>query len=145
MIRASVKAYGGGFDGILAVTEKLARETAQAGAEAGRDEFARVASQRQRTGKMSDVRVIDAAGDVNGYTAGVANDPKAWYSRFQDHGTNGSRKKRLSKQTERRRATASGQARQAKVAGRTGIKPLGFTSAARKVGKQAMRSRLARG
>lgn len=144
MIRATVKAFPG-FDRVLAVTDQLARETAQAGAEAGRDEFVRVASQRKRTGKMSDARVIDAKGDINGWTAGVANDPKAWYDRFQDLGTNASRTRKLKKQTLRRQATPSGQARQAKVVGHKGITPLGFSAAARRKGKEAMRSRLARG
>lgn len=145
MIRATIKTFGS-FDGVAAVTDQLARDVAQAGAVAGRDEFERVASQRRRTGKMSDVRVIPVQGDVNGYTAGVANDPKAWYERFQDHGTLASRKKKkLHKLTHMRRATPSGQTRYAKVSGHKGITPLGFTSAARKVGKAAMRSRLARG
>lgn len=144
MINATIKGFAN-FDRVAAIADDLAQDVAQAGAVAGRDAFEKVASQRRRTGRMSDVRVVPVQGDVNGYTAGVANDGKAWYDRFQDHGTNASRKRSVSKQTVRRRATASGAAKQAKVSGHKGIKPLGFTNAARKAGREAMRSRLARG
>jgi hypothetical protein len=110
-----------------------------------------VARRRRRTGKMSDFEVIPAYGDVDGYSAGWRNDPKAWWERFQNDGTlshrsetRGTRSglKPLKAQTIRRRSTPSGQTRIAKVRGRKGIEPLHFFEAGRTQARKALNREL---
>jgi hypothetical protein len=57
---------------------------------------------------------------------------------FHELGTNTRRRRKLAKSTLRRRSSASGQARQVKVAGHKGVKPLYFLRAGLKVATQRL-------
>ncbi len=92
------------------------RNAAQAGAETSRA----AAAQRSRSGTMADMRVLpvlpDRRGASRGYTGAFRT--SAYYAKFHEHGTLGSRKKALKRPGSR---TRTGQ----------GIKPLRFLAKGR--------------
>ncbi len=98
------------------------------------------AKERSETGTMAQMSLRYPrpmkGGATRGYEAQFYSN--AYYSSFQEFGTLGSRKRKLSAATVRRRSSASGQARQAKVSGRTGIQPLKFMVAGRAAARKTL-------
>lgn len=131
MLRANVQAFQQ-FDRVTDEVERLVVRELNAAAEVGAEEARRVASARSDSGLMASFKPIKARGTADGYASGFANDEDAWYDRFQNDGTLGSRTRQVKASTVRRRQSASGQARYAKVSGRAGIQPLRFLEAGRK-------------
>lgn len=93
--------------------------------EVGAKVAAEAAGARHRqdgSGWMKDIKPVETIGTDVGWEGGFKS--KAFWSGFQSRGTLGSRKRRVKAATLRRRQTASGQARLAKVAGSKGVTPL---------------------
>jgi len=103
-------------------------------------EAASVAAGRRRTGKMAQMEPVDVRGTPTGWEGGFRS--QAWYSGFQSRGTLKSRKRALKVSTLRRRSSASGQDRFAKVSGSGGIRPLGHEEKGLAVGKKHLVARL---
>lgn len=151
MIAANVNLTASRFDRVIASNEQRVKHALAVGAREGAAEASRVAGSRRRSGKMSDFEVIEPRGDVDGFTAGFRNDPKAWWERYQNDGTlshrsaergSGSGLKPLKAQTLRRRSTPSGQERFGKVSGNAGIEPLRFFEKGRAAARKAIRREL---
>lgn len=109
-----------------------------AGAEKAAQTAHDIASRRSKTGKMADFQPIPAAGDLDGFTAGIRNHPDAWYDRFQNYGTAGRRRRKLKASTLRHRQSRSGTLRQERFGQNPGIEPLRFLDAARREGRREM-------
>ena len=85
---------------------------------------------------MARMQVLPVRGSPDGWEASFRS--PAYYRLFQDLGTLDARGTKLKASTLARRSSPSGQARQAKVAGREGITPLRFYAAGRRAGRKAM-------
>lgn len=112
---------GWGAEFAREVNQQVAHAVADA-SRAGADVAAQEASKRRRSGKMDDISAVEVIGTPEGWEGGFRS--AAFYSGMQSRGTHGSRTRSVKKSTERRRASRSGQARYAKVAGSRGISPL---------------------
>ena len=130
MLRANIQGFQQ-FDRITDEVERIVVRELDEAAKVGADEARKVASTRSKSGLMADFKPIRAHGTADGYAAGFANDQDAFYDRFQNDGTLGSRTRQVKASTQRRRQSASGAARYAKVSGRAGIAPLRFLEAGR--------------
>lgn len=109
--------------------------------EHGADVASDIAQRRRRTGRMAKINAVSTRGTPTGWEGGFKSE--AFYSGFQSRGTNAARK-RVSAATLRRRQSASGQARQARVAGAAGVKPLHHEEAGLKAAKKRLRELLNR-
>lgn len=122
MIRATVDVRTGwGAELAKRVNHRVAADLADASAH-GAKVAASAAQARRRTGEMANIRPVAVRGTPTGWEAGFRSE--AWYSGFQSRGTLGSRTRKVKASTERRRQSASGQARLAKLGASTGITPL---------------------
>lgn len=88
----------------------------------GAEVAAGVAQRRRRTGLMADIQPVEVEGTESGWQGGFKS--PAFYSGIQSRGTLGSRTRKVKSSTERRRSSASGAARYAKVAASKGVAPL---------------------
>lgn len=114
------------FGKISREIDERAREAVFVGAKAGGAAAANVASRRSKSGAMADIRVSSAQRTPDGWMASFTSPVvHAW---FQNYGTLGSRRKRLKQAPRTDRTRAPG----------TGIEPLGFLDAGRRVGRKAM-------
>lgn len=91
---------------------------------------------------MADITALKVKGTPTGWEAGFRS-PK-FYAPFQSQGTLKSRSRQVKEQTRRRRESASGAARFAKVSGSQGISPLKFQEHGRTVMRKSLLERLAR-
>jgi len=124
------------FGSITDAVNALAKRAVHAGAHEGARVASQVASARHKTGRMENMEVLPTRGSPDGWEASFRS--RAPYRIFQDLGTLQARGTRLTAATMSRRSSPSGQARQAKVAGRAGITPLRFYAAGRREGRKAM-------
>lgn len=113
-------------------TRRALAEAAAVGAQVSRAK----ASERHRTGAMEDIKVTRVRDGRKGPNVLLVSTPS--YAAFQEFGTLGSRKKKLSKKTLARQSSGSGQARLAKVAGSEGIKPLRFMGKGRTAARKTL-------
>jgi len=124
------------FGRITREVNDLAKRAVTSGARVGAQTASEVASERSHTGTLAHMDVLPVRGSPDGWEASFRS--RAYYRLFQDLGTLENRGTRLSAATVARRSSPSGQARQAKVAGRAGIEPLFFYRAGRRAGRAAM-------
>lgn len=114
------------FGAINDRVNEIGRRAVQAGAEAGAQTAASIASQRSKSGRMAAIQVLPARGTPDGWEASFQSPVvHAW---FQNYGTLGSRRKALKQPPRGNRTRAPG----------TGIEPLGFLDAGRRAGRKAM-------
>jgi hypothetical protein len=118
------------------------RDAVVASAEEGAQLAASIASSRSKTGHMAAIEQLPVRGTPDGWAGGFRS--PAYYAHFQSAGTLGSRRRKLKASTLRRRESASGAARFAKVSGGAGITPLKFLEAGAAVAKSRLRERVAR-
>lgn len=108
----------------------------------GADVASQASQSRRRTGRMAEIEAVPVRPTVSGWEAGF--DSKAFYARFQSEGTLGSRRKRVKASTTRRRQSASGQARLARLGGSGGVAPLGFLEKGRAAARKYLIERCRR-
>ena len=113
-----------------------------AAAEVGAHVASEASMSRKRTGRMAKMDVLETVGTPIGWAGGFRSE--AFYAGFQSDGTLGSRRRKVSAATERRRASASGQARATRSGSNRGIKPLGFLEKGRTAAKLELLERLNR-
>ncbi len=142
MIRARVD-VSTDFGAITEAVNDLARRAVQAGALVGARVAGQLAATRRDTGLMAQMEVLPVRGSPDGWEASFRS--RAWWRLFQDLGTLQGRSTKLKASTLARRASPSGQARQARVSGNPGIEPLRFYSAGRRAGRKAMYEVINRG
>lgn len=97
---------------------------------------------RRRTGRMARIEAVPVVGTPDGWEGGFKSE--AFYSGFQSRGTLGSRRRKLKASTLRRRESAAGQARLAKLGGSGGVSPLGHEEKGLAAAKRALVDRLNR-
>ena len=131
------------FGPITQAVNDLARDAVSAGALTGARVASQIAGQRRETGQLATMDVLPVRGSPDGWEASFRS--RAPHRLFQDLGTLDARGSKLAAATVARRASGSGQARQAKVAGRRGISPLYFYRAGRSAGRKAMLEVIDRG
>lgn len=112
---------GWGAEFAREVNQQVAHAVAEA-SHVGARVASQEASKRRRSGKMDVVAAVEVVGTTQGWEGGFRS--AAFYSGMQSRGTVGSRTRSVKKSTLQRRASRSGQARYAKVAGSRGITPL---------------------
>lgn len=114
------------FGEITAAVNDLARRAVHTGAVAGGREAATRAAGRSKTGRMAAIQVTPPYGTVSGWEASFQS--PVFYAWFQNYGTLGNRDKPLkgSPRTDRTREPG------------TGVEPLHFLDAGRRVGRKAM-------
>lgn len=125
MIKSTVRVFDH-FPVITEAVDRLARDAVQAAAEAAAEEAKTIGAARG----LTDVQVIPAHGDVDGWTAGVAG---RWYYRFQSYGTLG--RAINPKRPGTKRSHAPG----------TGVTPNRMWQKARTAGRRALLARVKRG
>lgn len=106
----------------------------------GAETASRASEPRRRTGRMAEIEPVPVRGTPTGWEAGFSS--KAFYARFQSEGTLGSRRRRAKASTLRRRQSASGQARLAKLGSSGGIPALGFLEKGRSEARKYLLERL---
>jgi hypothetical protein len=131
------------FGRITEAVDELCKQAVMAGAVTGAKVAGSIAATRQETGRMAKMQVLPVRGTPDGWEASFRS--PAYYRLFQDLGTLQNRSGKLKASTLARRASPSGQARQAKVAGRPGIEPLHFFRAGRSAGRKEMLEVINRG
>lgn len=131
------------FGAITEAVDDLAKQAVTAGAHEGARVASSIARTRQDTGTMAQMEVLGVRGSPDGWEASFRS--RAWWRLYQDLGTLQGRSTKLSAATLARRSSPSGQARQAKVAGRPGIEPLHFYRAGRRAGRKKMMEVVERG
>lgn len=131
------------FPRVTAAVDELAREAVEEGARVGAASASRAASSRRDSGLMEEMDVLPVEAAADGWRAGFRS--RAWYAQFQDGGTVAGRTRAVKASTARRRTSASGAARFAKVAGSKGIRPLRFFARGKRDGHAAMLARISRG
>lgn len=121
------------FGQISREIDKSASEAVFIGAHEGAKAAAAVASERSKSGRMADMRVSSASRTPDGWQASFTSPvPYAW---FQNYGTLGNRRKRLKQAPRTDRTREPG----------TGIEPLSFLDAGRRVGRKAMLEHIRQG
>lgn len=114
------------FGTISKQIDELAREGVFVGAHAGASVASQIASTRSKTGAMANMRVSSAERTLDGWRASFVSPVlHAW---FQNYGTLGNRRKKLKQPPRTDRTREPG----------TGVEPLGFLEAGRRVGRNAM-------
>lgn len=142
MIGAKVNVVGGWGDEFAKRVNRATRDAVQDAVEVGAREASAASLPRRRSGDMSKMDVIPVRATPTGWEAGFRS--KGWYAGFQSRGTLGARKGKVKAATLARRASPSGQARFAKVAGSKGITPLGFLEKGRSAARKHLVARLNR-
>ncbi len=140
MITARIDLTRGWGDAMARRIEQQARAAMGPASEDGAQVASQASLSRRRTGRMAEMDVLPTVPTPRGYSAGFRS--RAFYAGFQSSGTAGSRKRKVTSSTLRRRQSASGQARLAK-AGR-GIQPLGFLEKGRTAARKSLVARLNR-
>lgn len=142
MISAKVNVVGGWGEQFARRVNAQVRDAMEDAAEVGAREAARAAAGRRRTGTMVKMEVLPVVGTPTGWQSGFSS--KAWYAHFQSSGTLGSRRRSVKASTQRRRESASGQARTAKLGASPGITPLHFFEKGRTAARKYLKERLSR-
>lgn len=142
MISAKIDLERGWGDAFARRIEQQARVELGRATEDGAKEAARASLPRRRTGRMSTIDTLPVIPTPRGYSGGFRS--RAFYAGFQSHGTLGSRSRKVSAGTLRRRQSASGQARQAKIGASKGIPALGFLEKGRSAARKSLIDRLNR-
>lgn len=94
---------------------------------------ARAKETRVKTGALKGGIIVEPVRRTGGGQLTVAIAGGDYKTIWHELGTNSRRRRKVAKSTLRRRASSTGQARQAKVAGNKGVKPLYFLRAGLKV------------
>ena len=142
MISAKVNVVGGwGQEFAKRVNRQVKDAVHDASVEGAR--VAEAAAQpRNRTGRMANMDVLPVKATVSGWSGGFFS--HAFYAGFQSAGTLGSRTRKVKSSTLRRRQSATGKARQARVGSSGGIKGLGFLEKGRAASRKELLARLNR-
>jgi hypothetical protein len=133
MIQARISLSAGWGERMARQLEGKARAALPDAAKQGARVASSAAQARRRTGRMAQMELLPVERTPRGFSCGFRS--QAWYAGFQSEGTLGSRRRQVKVSTLRRRQSASGQARLAKVGGSGGISALGFLEK----GRTAMR------
>lgn len=121
------------FDRVTQDVNQLARRAVSVAAHEGSQAASAVASSRSKSGRMAAIRAEPVKATPDGWLASFVS--PVGYAWFQNYGTLGNRRKRLKQAPRTNRTREAG----------TGIEPLGFLDAGRRVGLKALREVLTRG
>lgn len=114
------------FPRITREIEQRARRAVEVAAREGAAAAASVASSRSKSGRMAAITPDNAIRTADGWAASFVS--PVHYAWFQNFGTLGSRRRRLKQAPRTNRTREPG----------TGIEPLGFLEAGRRVGRRAL-------